>query len=414
MRFIDTLKTAIWGLKANKVRTFLTMLGILIGITAIMLISSLGGNTEKVIVGELGGLGAETIVIRPGKEPSGPNDFAEVLLSDSLKEREFEEILKKSKVPGIVSATPEVFLSASASYGSETFKPTILGISAEFMSESLNLTIKKGRLYDDREIRSKAAVAVIGSRVEEELFGDQDGLGKNIQIKGKKFRVIGVYEPKGQVVFFNVDELLIIPYTTAQLYLTGDKHYTQIIAKAASADIIDRVVFDVEQTLRELHNISDPSKDDFHVQTQQGVVDQVKKILGAFTAFLSMVVAVALVVGGIGIMNVMLVSVTERTKEIGLRKAVGATKTDILLQFLIEAVLLTSIGGIVGVVLGALLSFGASFAVARFLGTGASFSFPFFAAFLGIGSSIVVGLIFGIYPARKAASKSPIEALRYE
>jgi putative ABC transport system permease protein len=208
---------------------------------------------------------------------------------------------------------------------------------------------------------------------------------------------------------------VLVPYTAAQTYLTGIKYFSQIIARAESPELVDRAMFEITQTLRELHNIDDPEKDDFSVQTQQGAVSQITNIVGAFTIFLSFVVAIALIVGGIGIMNVMLVSVTERTKEVGLRKALGATKNNILMQFLMEAVLLTSIGGAFGVMFGEILSYGASFAIARFLGTtGLSVSFPLYAALLGIGTSVIIGLIFGIYPARKASLKSPIDALRYE
>jgi putative ABC transport system permease protein len=415
MSFKDTLKTALWGLKANKVRSFLTILGITIGITAIILISSLGGNTEKIIVGELSGLGADTLVIRPGKEPSGPTEFIELLLSDSLKQKELDEILNKDKVPSLVSASPEILVPGSVSYRNETFKPLILGFSAEFMSDVLDLEIMDGRAFDEREIKNISSVAVIGSRVKEELFGEENAIGKNIQIKNRKFRVVGVYAPRGQVVFFDVDEIVLVPYTTAQTYLTGIKYFSQIVARAESPELVDRAMYEITQTLRELHNIDDPEKDDFSVQTQQGAVSQITNIVGAFTIFLSFVVAIALIVGGIGIMNVMLVSVTERTKEVGLRKALGATKDNILMQFLMEAVLLTSIGGAFGVMFGEILSYGASFAITRFLGTaGLSVSFPLYAALLGIGTSVIIGLIFGIYPARKASQKSPIDALRYE
>lgn len=415
MSFKDTIKTALWGLRANKVRSFLTILGITIGITAIILISSLGSNTERIIVGELSGLGADTLVIRPGKEPSGPTEFVELLFSDSLKKRELEEILKKDKVPSLISASPEILVPGSVSYRNETFKPLILGFSAEFMSDVLNLKIADGRVFDEREIRNTSSVAVIGSRVKEELFGEENAIGKNIQIKNRKFRVVGVYAPRGQVVFFDVDEIVIVPYTAAQAYLTGINYFSQIVARAKSPELVDRAMFEITQTLRELHNIDDPEKDDFSVQTQQGAINQITNIVSAFTIFLSFVVAIALIVGGIGIMNVMLVSVTERTKEVGLRKALGATKNNILMQFLMEAVLLTSIGGLFGVIFGEILSFGASFAIARFLGTsGLAVGFPLYAAFLGIGSAVIIGLIFGIYPARKASLKSPIDSLRYE
>jgi putative ABC transport system permease protein len=226
--------------------------------------------------------------------------------------------------------------------------------------------------------------------------------------------VIGVFEPRGQVVFFDVDELVLIPYTSAQTYLVGFDYYNEIVARASSPERVDRVVFDIEQTLRELHRISDPDKDDFYIQTQQGIIKQVQAIIGVFTLFLSMVVAISLVVGGIGVMNIMLVSVTERTREIGLRKALGATNRNILVQFLLEAVMLTLAGGIIGIIIGTTLSFTGTLVIAQMTTFSPPFSFPLGAALLGIGVSMFVGVVFGLYPAYKASQKSPLEALRYE
>ena len=205
-----------------------------------------------------------------------------------------------------------------------------------------------------------------------------------------------------------------MPYTTAQLYLLGIDYFHEIIVKAESQEAVLRTVRDIELTLRENHGITDPEDDDFFVTTQEGIVEQVQIIIGSLTAFLSSVVAIALVVGGIGVMNIMLVSVTERTREIGLRKAVGATEGDILSQFLFEAVILTVVGGIIGIILGTGLSFLASFVLTAILGVTWIFVFPITAALLGLFVSGLVGLVFGLYPARQAARKSPIEALRYE
>lgn len=208
--------------------------------------------------------------------------------------------------------------------------------------------------------------------------------------------------------------MVIVPYTTAQIYLAGINHFNEIIIKAQTPEFVARTVRDVELTIRELHGITDPDKDDFYVETQQNLVDQIQRILGILTTFLSLVVAIALVVGGIGVMNIMLVSITERTREIGLRKAVGATNREILTQFLLEAILLTASGGVIGIVFGATLSLIASVVLSQFFGFSWAFSFPISASILGLGVSSLVGLIFGIYPARQASKKTPIEALRYE
>ncbi len=225
---------------------------------------------------------------------------------------------------------------------------------------------------------------------------------------------MGVLPDKGQGTLFNFNELVLVPYTTAQTYLLGTDHFHEILVKAENPDVVARAVSDIERTLRISHNIDDPDKDDFFVVTQQGVVEQIKSIIGALTAFLSSVVAIALVVGGIGVMNIMLVAVVERTKEIGLRKAIGATDVDILRQFLFEAIILTGLGGTIGILAGATLSFIISFVLTKYLSLEWSFAFPIGAALLGVFVSALVGLVFGIYPARQAAKKSPIEALRYE
>jgi putative ABC transport system permease protein len=414
MPLADLIKTSLKGLRTNKSRSALTILGIVIGIASIILISSSGNVAENAIVGELGGLGAETVVVRPGKEPEGPTDFANVLFADSLRERELEALSKKSNVPDLARLMPEVFVAANASYKGETYEPTILGGTADFMMDVLGLELEAGEVFDERDVRARSQVAMIGSEVRKELFNGDDPLGESIQIKDRKFKVIGLFAPKGQVVFFNVDELILIPYTSAQTYLTGTKHYNQIITQANDVKNVDRAVFDIKATLRELHDIENPKDDDFSVQTQQGLVEQVSSIIGIFTIFLSLVVAISLVVGGVGIMNIMLVSVSERTREIGLRKAIGATEKDIRNQFLYEATILTSVGGLIGIAIGVALSFIVTIVAGQALGADLKFVFPWFPAFLGFFSSLLVGVVFGLYPAIKASKKSPIEALRYE
>ena len=214
--------------------------------------------------------------------------------------------------------------------------------------------------------------------------------------------------------FFNFDELVLVPYTTAQQYLLNIDYFHEIIVKAESVEFVERSVQDIEATLRETHNIEDPEDDDFFVVTQQGIIERVQVIIGTLTLFLSSVVAIALVVAGIGVMNIMLVSVTERTREIGLRKALGATERDILTQFILEAIILTGVGGFIGIVLGGVFAFAASLIITNVLSLDWEFVFPLSAVFLGFGVSTFVGLVFGIYSSHQASKKSPIEALRYE
>ena len=415
MKLTYIAKTATIGLKTNKSRSALTILGIVIGITSIILMVSIGEGAEQLILGEIAGLGAETVVVRPGREPSGPTDLAETLFSDSLKDRDVEALKRKGNVPDLVDIMPVLAVPGSVSYEGETYRSAqVLGGSAEFWAKAFDIYPTEGVVFDEQDIRSRASVAVIGVNVREEFFGQGDALGKQISIRGRKFRVVGVFPPKGQVAFLNINDMIVVPYTTAQTYLLGINHYHEIIIKTSSPEAVAHTVLDIERTLRATHNITDPDKDDFYVETQQGLVEQIQAIIGSLTIFLSSVVAIALVVGGVGVMNIMLVSVTERTREIGLRKALGATNKDVLRQFLLEAVILTGIGGLIGIVLGVLFAFLTSLILTTYAELPWAFSFSVPAAVLSLGVSAFVGLVFGIYPARQASRKSPIEALRYE
>jgi len=380
-----------------------------------MLIASIGSAAENLILGQIESLGTNVVAVIPGKEPTGPADpsATESLFSDSLGQKEFDALSDKSNVPDAAEIIPVVFDVESVSYEGETFRPLILG-SSELISSLFNLETEEGSFFTEEDIQSRASVAIIGSEVKKELFGESSPINEKIRINDRNLRIIGVLPPKGQVLFFNFDETIVVPYTTAQQYIFGIKHFNRIIIQTTSEEHINRAALDAELTLRELHSITDPDDDDFFVETQEGLSDTLGAVTGAITLFLGAVAAIALIVGGIGIMNIMLVSIAERTREIGLRKAIGATNKNILLQFLFESVLLTTIGGVIGILIGTFLSFGTSIALTLVMDTPWPFSFPLGAAILGFVVSILVGLIFGIYPARKASLKSPIEALSYE
>jgi len=414
MTLKHTFKTALTGLKTHKARSALTILGIVIGIAAIIMVMSVGQGAQDLILNQVRGLGSRTIIIEPGREPKGPSGFASIL-GDSLKDRELEAIKKKSNVAGLADVAPIVIVrdASGVVYQGETYQAMTIGAS-DLVPKILEIYPKEGVFFSDEDIKQRASVVVIGSEVKKKLFGPSDALGQKIKIKNMNFRIVGVLPAKGQVSMFNADELVIVPYTTAQQYLLGTNYYNAIIVQAESEEAISRTVRDIELTLRELHNITDPEKDDFHVTTQADIADRVSAITDIFSILLVSVAAISLLVGGIGIMNIMLVSVTERTREIGLRKAIGATESDIMRQFLFEAIILTAIGGIIGVLLGAFFSFAASLVLSRIVSIVWAFVFPVSAAVLGIGVAGLVGLVFGLYPARQASLKSPIEALRYE
>lgn len=412
MTFTYSIGTAFNGLQTNRGRSSLTILGIVIGITSIILVMSLGEGASDLILNQIQGIGSKTIVVVPGKDSGDPTRFSAFFV-DTLKERELEALQQKSNVPTLQDITPVVLVPGTVSYHGEVFQGSTIGAS-EIFDEIFDVFPAEGEFFGAEHVRRKDAVAVIGSAAKEELFASQDALGETITIKDKSFRVVGVFPKKGRIGLFDMDDAIIIPHTTAQSYLTGKKHYEEFIARARTEEDVPRTARDIELTLRELHDITDPEKDDFHVHTQADIAQRVGMVTGILTLFLTSIAAIALLVGGVGIMNIMLVSVTERTREIGLRKAIGATNKDILTQFLLEAVMLTTLGGVIGIIFGASLSFIVSLILSKIVGLHWVFTFPITAALLGLGVAALVGLIFGLYPARKASQKNPIEALRYE
>lgn len=406
------LKTALRGLSTNRSRSFLTILGIVIGITAIMLVISLGAGAQNLILGQVQGLGTNTIAIIPGREPTGPSDVS-ALYSDSLKIKDVTALENKANVPDLKVIMPTVFGAGTAAYEANAYQVTIFG-ATEFMSDIFDLHPNNGSFFTKDDVLSRGDVVVIGSKVVDHLFGNDNPIGQKIKVKNRNFKVVATLPPTGGGSLFNFDSMILMPYTTAQDYLLGIKYFNRIIIQTQTDAQVPSASQDITQTLRDSHNITDPTKDDFTVQTQQDLANRLSTITSALTWFLVAVASIALFVGGVGIMNIMLVSVTERTREIGLRKALGATDKDILSQFLLESVLLTAIGGIVGIILGAVLSLVIAVGLSQGLGVNWQFVFPWSGAAMGLGVSALIGLIFGGYPASQASKKSPIEALRYE
>ena len=393
-------------------RSILTILGIVIGIAAIILVQAVGSGARDLILNQIRGLGSKTIVVEPGREPKGPSDFTSIFL-DSLKEKDYKSLIEQSASLGVTNIMPIVFAPVPMTVGGETKTVNVIG-TTDSIERVLGLYPDEGSFFGEDENLSRASVVLIGSEVKKDLFGDGDALGQKIRIKNRNYLVVGAFSSKGQVGFFNMDEAAIVPHTTAMEYITGKNYYNEFILEAEDEKNVEQTKQNIVAALRDMHGIDDPEKDDFHVMSQEDIVKRVDMITGILSALLVSVAAVSLIVGGVGIMNIMLVSVTERTREIGLRKALGATEKNILSQFIFEAVLLTATGGAIGVSLGAFLAFVTSLILSKVVSQNWVFSFPIDAALTGLAVSSLVGLVFGFYPARQAAKKNPIEALRYE
>ncbi len=409
MQYLETIHSSIKGLLAQKLRTLLTMLGIIIGIASVILMTSLGKGVEGLILNQLESFGHDAVFIEPGGgDGAGPPNFAQL---NALKYDDYEAI---AKLDNVKVAAPIKYVDGAVSRAGVNVSPQIIATTVEYAALN-TLDEVHGRWLDVSDVDGALRSVVLGSKTAEDLFGDDDPIGQTITIKRKSFNVIGVLPKRGVQFFQDMDKAVYMPITTSRRELQGEDHLTFIMARLTGN--ADYGAEDVRLLLRDRHDIDNPEgdkkKDDFQVTTQEQAASTFSAISSALTVFLSAIASISLVVGGIGIMNIMLVSVTERTREIGLRKALGARRRDIMTQFLIEAILLTMIGGIIGSLFGTLLSWLGSLAASQAI-SGWQFEIPLGAVGLAFGVATGVGLVFGLYPARKASRLDPIEALRYE
>lgn len=420
MNFKDLIKISLTTLRTNKMRSALTMLGIIIGVGSVIIMMSLGRGAQNLILGQIQTMGSNSVFIEPGSfDPKGSGtEFMNTAMEEmTIKTLKLEDLEAIKKDPLVDLAYPMVYGTGRAIYQNADEKITFMGVTPEaYEIDDWHAII--GRDISDEDVKGMAKVVTLGHKIAEDLFGEEDPIGKTIRIKKISLKVIGVMEERGMEMFQNYDEYVYTPVTTAQKLLLGINNLNAITVRAVDEESIDQLIENIRLIIREKHNIYNPegdlSKDDFKIMSQVEAVDMVKQITGILTAFLSSIAAIALIVGGIGIMNIMLVSVTERTREIGLRKAVGARNKDILNQFLIESIVLTLLGGIIGFIGGISFSFLCSVIISQLLKTNWGFAVPVGAVVLAFGVAAIVGLIFGIYPAKKAAKLNPIEALRHE
>jgi len=382
------------------------MLGIIIGIASVILIISLGQGATASINNSLSSFGTNTIFISPGSNESrqGPQQTQ----TDSLKLSDAEALADKGRIQNISAVSAVVTKPTQASANGQSVNTNVQGVSADYVVIQ-SLEIAQGEFFTKSEELSLARVAVIGSEVLTDLFGEGGSpVGQTIKIDNKSFRIIGVLIEKDSNAFSNPNTAVYVPVNTAMKVLLGQDYISSILLQAENSDLVNQTVNDIIDLMIDLHDITNGQVRDFSVNSSKQALETVGSVTGLLTSLLAGIAAISLVVGGIGIMNIMLVTVTERTKEIGLLKSIGARDRDILTQFLIEAIVLTLVGGMIGMALGILFSYVISGLI------NVPFVISLNAILLAVGVSSVVGIVFGYYPAQRAAKLSPIDALRYE
>jgi putative ABC transport system permease protein len=400
---------ALESLNGNKLRSGLTVLGIVIGVAAVIAMLAVGRGAEASITGSISGIGTNLLFVFRGDPGDNIRNPKPLTTEDAAALRD------QFAAPSIAAVAPALQGDVTVSFGGEQTVPQLFGVTPEYF-QVRNLNVTEGEMITEAHMLGRSSVVLLGPEVAENLFGHADGItGETVRIEGQPFRVIGVLESKGGGAFGSEDNQVIVPFTTAQTRLirrSTSNRVDIIFVQAVSGDLVPQATEEIAQILRTRHR-TPVGEDDFTIFSQQDLLTTFQSITGILTVFLGGIAGISLLVGGIGIMNIMLVSVTERTREIGLRKALGARRRDILIQFLTESSLLSLIGGIIGILLGWLISFGVG-QIAAASGTAFTPIVGLDAVALATIFSAIVGLFFGIYPANRAAGLEPVEALRYE
>jgi len=409
MNIIASMRVALQALIANKLRSGLTMLGIIIGVGAVIALVAVGAGAQAQVAERFESLGANMLTISPGVMSFRGVSFGGASAA-SLTNDDVEAIA--SLASSISAIAPEYSSRGQqVAYSGENYQTTVLGVTPAYLTVA-NWQIERGRFIESLDLTNRAKVVVLGSTVVEEIFGDLvDPLGKTVKINRQNYQVVGIMAAKGSTGFQSADDQVFMPLSTAQLKFggAGNTSLDSISVQVVSADQLDRAEAELAAILRASHGLTSGQNDDFMIQNQTQMVETVQETTETFTVLLGSIAAISLVVGGIGVMNIMLVSVTERTREIGIRKAVGAKRRDIMTQFLVEAIVLTFSGGLIGVLAG----YGGAQVVAPLMGSSRAVVTPD-SVIMALSVSIAVGLFFGLYPASRAAALHPIDALRYE
>ncbi len=405
MQILDTLKIAVRALRRNLMRSLLTMLGILIGVGAVIAMVAIGQGAKAQVESQIAALGQNVVLVMSGNVTRGGFGMG-FGSAPSLTKQDYEALRKE--ISGLAGVSPEVRTSAQLAAGNQNVNTTVMGVGEDYI-QIRSWPVTSGANFTESDVRAANKVALIGKTTAQTLFGDADPVGQIVRIKNAPFTVVGLLAAKGMSMMgSDQDDVMLVPYSSAMVRLTGGTTFRSFIAQAATKDLLKEVQIQVGDLLRQRHRIGVGKDDDFTVRTQQEITEMATSTSKVMTLLLGAVAGVSLLVGGIGIMNIMLVSVTERTREIGVRLAVGARGRDILRQFLIEAVTLSVAGGLLGIALGIA---GAKIVSAK---AGWTTLVSMESIVLAFAFSAAIGVFFGFYPARKAARLDPIEALRYE